>query len=169
MTAKVGAEHFLGVTVQRMAKVDGYELILGSSIDPQFGPVLLFGTGGQLVEVFKDRSLALPPLNTTLARRMMEQTKIYKALKGVRGRKPVDMVARGVVIIEDRPFIDGPEVFVARMIASGEMPPAHARLYRTLFHQTLRAEHIRLPDLTVYLRTEPDLLERRRAKRAANS
>ncbi len=75
--------------------------------------------------------------------------------------------SRGVIIIEDRPFIDGPEVFVARMIDSGEMPPAHAKLYRTLFHQTLRAEHIRLPDLTVYLRTEPDLLERRRAKRAA--
>lgn len=75
--------------------------------------------------------------------------------------------ARGVVILEDRPFIDGPEVFVARMIESGEMPPAHAKLYRTLFHQTLRAEHIRLPDLTVYLRTEPDLLECRRAKRAA--
>jgi deoxyadenosine/deoxycytidine kinase len=75
--------------------------------------------------------------------------------------------ARGVIIIEDRPFIDGPEVFVTRMIDSGEMPPAHARLYRTLFHQTLRNEHIRLPDLTVYLRTEPDLLEERRAKRAA--
>jgi deoxyadenosine/deoxycytidine kinase len=75
--------------------------------------------------------------------------------------------ARGVIIIEDRPFIDGPEVFVARMIKSGEMPPAHAKLYRTLFHQTLRAEHIRLPDLTVYLRTEPDLLEERRRRRAA--
>ena len=72
---------------------DGYELIIGTSLDPQFGPVLLFGTGGQLVEVFKDRALALPPLNTTLARRMMEQTKIYKALKGVRGRKPVDLAA----------------------------------------------------------------------------
>ena len=68
-------------------------LILGSSLDPQFGPVLLFGSGGQLVEVFKDRALALPPLNTTLARRMMEQTKIYTALKGVRGRKPVDLAA----------------------------------------------------------------------------
>jgi acetyltransferase len=90
---KVGAEHFLGVTVQPMIKLDGYEIILGSSIDVQFGPVLLFGTGGQLVEVFKDRALALPPLNTTLARRMMEQTKIYKALKGVRGRKPVDIAA----------------------------------------------------------------------------
>ncbi len=59
---KAGAEHFLGVTVQPMIKLDGYELIVGSSVDPQFGPVLLFGTGGQLVEVFKDRSLALPPL-----------------------------------------------------------------------------------------------------------
>ena len=93
MKEKVGAEHFLGVTVQPMIKLEGYEIILGSSIDPQFGPVLLFGTGGQLVEVFKDRALALPPLNTTLARRMMEQTKIYKALKGVRGRKSVDMAA----------------------------------------------------------------------------
>jgi acetyltransferase len=90
---KVGAEHFLGVTVQPMAKIDGYELILGSSIDPQFGPVLLFGLGGQLVEVFKDRALGLPPLTTTLARRMMEQTRIYTALKGVRGRDPVDIPA----------------------------------------------------------------------------
>ena len=93
VTEKVGAEHFLGVTVQPMAKVDGYELILGSSIDPQFGPVLLFGLGGQLVEVFKDRALGLPPLTTTLARRMMERTKIYTALKGVRGRDPVDLAA----------------------------------------------------------------------------
>ena len=84
---KAGEGHFLGVTVQPMAKLDGYEVILGSSLDPQFGPVLLFGSGGQLVEVYKDSALGLPPLNTTLARRMMEQTKIYEALKGVRGRK----------------------------------------------------------------------------------
>jgi acetyltransferase len=90
---KAGAGHFLGVTVQPMVKLDGYELILGSSIDPQFGPVLLFGAGGQLVEVSKDSALALPPLNSTLARRMMEQTKIFTALKGVRGRPPVDLVA----------------------------------------------------------------------------
>ncbi|MFN8381924.1 MAG: bifunctional acetate--CoA ligase family protein/GNAT family N-acetyltransferase [Anaerolineales bacterium] len=93
VTEKVGAEHFLGVTVQPFAKIDGYELILGSSIDPQFGPVLLFGLGGQLVEVFKDRALGLPPLTTTLAKRMMERTRIYTALKGVRGRDPVDLVA----------------------------------------------------------------------------
>jgi acetyltransferase len=93
VTEKAGAEHFLGVTVQPMSQLEGYELILGSSIDPQFGPVLLFGLGGSLVEVFKDRALGLPPLNTTLARRMMERTRIYKALKGVRGRQPVDMKA----------------------------------------------------------------------------
>ncbi|MBD2518574.1 bifunctional acetate--CoA ligase family protein/GNAT family N-acetyltransferase [Nostoc sp. FACHB-973] len=89
----VSTKLFLGVTVQPMVKMAGYELIIGSSLDAQFGPVLLFGTGGQLVEVFQDRAIALPPLNTTLARRMMEQTQIYKALKGVRGRKSVDMAA----------------------------------------------------------------------------
>jgi acetyltransferase len=100
VSAKVGAQHFQGVTVQPMIKLrDAYELIIGSSLDPQFGPVLLFGTGGQLVEVFKDRALGLPPLNSTLARRMMEQTKIYKALKGVRGRKPVDLVALEVLMV----------------------------------------------------------------------
>lgn len=73
----------------------------------------------------------------------------------------------GVLILEDRPFLDGPEVFVKRMIEAGEMPAAHAKLYNTLFYQTLHHERIRLPDLTVYLRTEPDLLEKRRAARAA--
>jgi len=86
-------ENFLGVTVQPMVKLDGYELILGSSVDAQFGPVLLFGSGGQLVEVYRDQALALPPLNSTLAVRLMEQTAIYRALQGVRGRAPVDMAA----------------------------------------------------------------------------
>lgn len=85
----LGSEHFQGVSVQRMQQ-RGYELILGSSVDPQFGPVILFGLGGELVEIFRDRALALPPLNTTLARRLMEQTKISAALKGARGRKAVD-------------------------------------------------------------------------------
>jgi len=90
---KAGAEHFAGVTVQPMVRRDGYELILGSTVDPQFGPVILFGSGGVMVEVYRDRALALPPLNTTLAQRLMEQTKIYSALLGVRGRKPVDLTA----------------------------------------------------------------------------
>jgi acetyltransferase len=92
VSEKFSADDFLGVTVQPMLNLkEGYELIIGSSPDPQFGPVLLFGTGGTLVEVFKDRALGLPPLTTTLARRMMERTKIHTALKGVRGRDPVDL------------------------------------------------------------------------------
>lgn len=87
-----GAEHFAGVTVQPMVKLEGYELIIGSSIDTQLGPMILFGCGGQLVEVFQDRALGLPPLTSTLARRMMERTKIYTALKGVRGRAAVNLV-----------------------------------------------------------------------------
>jgi acetyltransferase len=93
LTEKSGSDQFSGVTVQPMVNLDGYELIVGSSVDPQFGPVILFGSGGQLVEVYRDHALALPPLNTTLAQRMMEQTRIFTALKGVRGRKPVDMAA----------------------------------------------------------------------------
>jgi acetyltransferase len=94
VTEKVGAEHFLGVTVQPMVNLNqGYELIIGSTLDPQFGPVLLFGAGGHLVEIFHDRAIALPPLNTTLARRLMEQTQIYKALQGTRGQPAVDLAA----------------------------------------------------------------------------
>ncbi len=128
VTAKAGAQHFQGVTVQPMIKLEGYEVILGSSVDPQFGPVLLFGLGGQLVEVFKDRALAMPPLNSTLARRMIEQTKIYTALKGVRGRKPVDLAAleelmvrfsqlvaeqRWISEIDINPMLASPERLVA--------------------------------------------------------
>jgi acetyltransferase len=124
VTAKVGAEHFGGANVQPFAKLEGYEVILGSSIDPQFGPVLLFGMGGQLVEVFKDRALALPPLTTTLARRMMEQTHIYKALKGVRGRPPVDLagleqlLVRFSQLVVEQPWIK--EIDINPLLASPE-------------------------------------------------
>jgi acetyltransferase len=121
---KAGEEHFLGVTVQPMITMEGYELIVGSSVDPQFGPVLLFGAGGQLVEVFRDRALALPPLTTTLARRMMEQTRILEALQGVRGRKPVDLDAledllvRFSQMIVEQPRIK--EVDINPLLASSE-------------------------------------------------
>ncbi|HUK55263.1 MAG TPA: bifunctional acetate--CoA ligase family protein/GNAT family N-acetyltransferase [Nitrospiria bacterium] len=125
---KAGSGAFRGATVQPMIRLEGYEVILGSSLDPQFGPVLLFGTGGQLVEILKDHALALPPLNTTLARRMMERTRIFAALKGVRGRPPVDLPALekllvrfGQLIVEQRrirdieinPLLVSPERLVA--------------------------------------------------------
>jgi len=91
--ARVPAAGFEGVTVQPMIRGGGIELIVGSTVDEQFGPVVLFGAGGVMVEVFNDRSLGLPPMNTTLARRMMEQTRVFKVLSGARGRKPVDIAA----------------------------------------------------------------------------
>lgn len=96
---RCGAEHFRGVTVQPMAPRDGYELILGSSMDPQFGPVIVFGSGGQLVEVYRDRAIGLPPLNTTLGRSLMARTKIFTALGGIRGRRAVDLAALENILV----------------------------------------------------------------------
>jgi acetyltransferase len=109
VTEKAGRQHFLGVSVQPMMKLEGYELILGSSVDPQFGPVILFGSGGQLVEVYRDRALALPPLNSTLAVRLMEQTRIYRALQGARGRPAVDLAAlEGALVRFSRLVVEQP-------------------------------------------------------------
>ncbi|MCB1101717.1 MAG: GNAT family N-acetyltransferase, partial [Kiritimatiellae bacterium] len=116
VTEKAGAEHFGGCAVMPMIKMDGYEIILGSSLDPQFGPVVLFGLGGSLVEVFRDRALGLPPLNTILARRMMERTKIFTALKGVRGKDPVDLarmeqiLVRFSQLIAENPLIEESDI-----------------------------------------------------------
>ena len=124
VAARAGAKAFLGVTVQPMIFRSGYELILGSSVDPQFGPVLLFGSGGQLVEVYRDRALALPPLNTTLARRMMERTKVFAALKGVRGRRAVDekaleaLLVRFSELVTDQPRVR--EIDINPLLASGD-------------------------------------------------
>jgi acetyltransferase len=124
VVAKAGAQAFLGVTVQPMIRSSGYELIVGSSMDAQFGPVLLFGSGGQLVEVYRDRALALPPLNTTLARRIMERTKVFTALKGVRGRRAVDekaleeLLVRFSELVTDQPRVR--EIDINPLLASGD-------------------------------------------------
>ncbi len=81
----------IGVTVQPMIEKKGQEIIIGGKTDPVFGPVILFGMGGVGVELFKDYSIGLPPLNTTLIHRMMEETKVYRLLKGYRGSTPVDL------------------------------------------------------------------------------
>jgi acetyltransferase len=121
---KAGTGEFLGVTVQPMVRIEGYELILGSSVDPQFGPVILFGSGGQLAEIYRDYALALPPLNSTLTQRLMEQTRVFKALKGVRGRPPVDLVAlenlmvRFSRLVVEQPWIA--EIDLNPLLASSE-------------------------------------------------
>jgi acetyltransferase len=80
-----------GVTIQPMRQRPGYELICGAKQDRDFGPVILFGMGGILTEVLKDRALALPPLNRLLAKRLMEETKVYRLLQGYRDILPADM------------------------------------------------------------------------------
>jgi acetyltransferase len=68
------------VIVQPMIITYGYEIALGAKKDPTFGSVILFGTGGNLLEALEDYSVGLPPLNQTLSRRLMEETKIYRYL-----------------------------------------------------------------------------------------
>ena len=83
-----------GFSVQPMVKRAGaWELIAGFTEDEQFGPVVLFGQGGTAVEVIKDQSLALPPLNLKLAGDMISRTRIYRQLQGYRDRQPADMEA----------------------------------------------------------------------------
>lgn len=80
-----------GVTIQPMRKRPDYELILGAKQDRDFGPVILFGMGGILTEVLKDRAIALPPLNRLLAKRLMEETKVYRLLQGYRDMPPANV------------------------------------------------------------------------------
>ncbi len=121
---KVGPEAFEGITIQAMINWSGYELIVGSSPDPQFGPVLLFGMGGSLVEVISDHALALPPLNSTLARRLIDETIISVALAGVRGRQPVDrnvltaLLVRFSELVAEQPRIA--EIDINPLLASPE-------------------------------------------------
>ena len=85
-----GPGAFLGVTVQPMIQSEGIELIMGSVADEQFGPLLLFGSGGKFVEIYRDRAIELPPLNAALARQLRSRTKISRALRGIRGSQPID-------------------------------------------------------------------------------
>jgi acetyltransferase len=124
--SKFSKDDFQGVTVQPLVLArDSYELIVGASGDEQFGPVMLFGSGGTLVEVYNDRALALPPLNSNLAHLMMTNTKIYNALKGVRGKSAVDIPALEKLIVnfshlvmEKWQYIS--EVEINPLLASGD-------------------------------------------------
>ncbi|MCW4046834.1 MAG: GNAT family N-acetyltransferase [Candidatus Bathyarchaeota archaeon] len=101
----------LGVTVQPMISRKGYEVILGGKTDPLFGPVILFGMGGVGVELFKDYSIGLPPLNTTLIRRMMEETKVYQLLKGYRNEPPANLkLLEEIMLLFSQLLIDFPQI-----------------------------------------------------------
>jgi acetyltransferase len=83
-----------GFTVQKMIRRGAaHELIVGIAVDATFGPAILFGQGGTAVELVGDRALGLPPLNATLARDLMSQTRVYRLLRGYRDRAAVDLEA----------------------------------------------------------------------------
>jgi acetyl coenzyme A synthetase (ADP forming)-like protein len=84
--------HILGVLVQEMVR-SGREVILGMHRDPQFGPLMMFGMGGIMVEVLKDVSFYLAPLTAEEAKQMLLSTKTYHILQGVRGQEGVDIEA----------------------------------------------------------------------------
>jgi acetyltransferase len=103
--------HVIGVTVQPMIRRKGYEVIIGGKTDPLFGPVILFGMGGVGVELFKDYSIGLPPLNTTLIRRIMEETKVYQLLKGYRNVPPANLkLLEETMLLFSQLLIDFPQI-----------------------------------------------------------
>ncbi len=102
----------LGVTVQKMVSYPyGFELIVGAKKDPVFGAVIMVGMGGTAAEVFRDRALGLPPLNESLARRMLESLKSWPLLRGYRGKPPVnidrliEVIMRFSYLVADYPEI----------------------------------------------------------------
>ncbi|HWD18308.1 MAG TPA: bifunctional acetate--CoA ligase family protein/GNAT family N-acetyltransferase [Verrucomicrobiae bacterium] len=121
---KAGAPPFQGVTVQPMARLDGCEISLGSVCDAEFGPALYFGCGGPWGEALEDRAMTLPPLNATLARRLMERAKIFAALQGGPGRDSVDvpeleqLLVRFSQLVEEQPWIR--EIRIDPLLASPE-------------------------------------------------
>lgn len=116
MLASIGEQlpdaHVDGFTVQKMAIRPGaHEIIIGVACDPIFGPVILFGQGGTAVEVIGDRSVALPPLNMSLAKELIGRTRIAKLLAGYRDIPPVDMDALCLTLMQvSQMVVDIPEI-----------------------------------------------------------
>ncbi len=94
-----------GVSVQPMAS-PGVEVIVGISKDPQFGPVIMFGLGGILVEVLKDVSFRIVPVTERDAREMIREIKGYPILEGYRGQKPASIPALEKLIVKVSQFIE---------------------------------------------------------------
>jgi acyl-CoA synthetase (NDP forming) len=99
-----------GAAVQKMAP-PGIEVIIGMSKDPQFGPVLMFGLGGILVEVLKDVAFRIVPLEPRDARQMIREIKGFPALEGFRGQEPADIEALEKLILNVSAFVEAhPEI-----------------------------------------------------------
>ena len=94
---------------------DAFELILGITDDSTFGPVILFGAGGTGVEAIGDTAMALTPLDLKLAKDLIESTRIYKLLKGYRGRPAVDLDGLALCLVKLSSLaVQHPAIRVAR-------------------------------------------------------
>jgi len=101
----------MGVAVEKMITDVDYELILGTKKDKDFGSVILFGMGGTAAEFIKDFSIGLPPLNRTLAKMLMQDTKVYKMLQGFRGKPPADFEGLEEIVVNfSNLIVDFPEI-----------------------------------------------------------
>lgn len=94
-----------GVSVQPMART-GTEVIMGMSKDPQFGPVLMFGLGGILVEILKDVAFRIVPLTPRDARQMIREIKAFPVLEGYRGLEPADIPTLEGMLLKLSGFVD---------------------------------------------------------------
>jgi len=94
-----------GISVQGMAP-PGVEVIIGMTKDPQFGPLLMFGLGGVLVEILKDVSFRIAPVSRRDAREMIREIKGYPLLEGYRGRDPVDLAFLEELIMKVSDFVE---------------------------------------------------------------
>jgi acetate---CoA ligase (ADP-forming) subunit beta len=97
--------NILGVSVQKMAPT-GIEVIIGMSKDIQFGPVLMFGLGGVLVEVLKDVSFRVAPLEERDAREMIKEIKGYPVLEGYRGQEKADIPSLIDLLLKVSRFVE---------------------------------------------------------------
>lgn len=99
-----------GVAVQRMER-QGTEVIIGVTKDPQFGPVLMFGLGGVLVEVLKDVAFRVIPIDERDARQVIHEIKGYPLLEGYRGSEPADIAKLQELLLKVSSFVEQhPEV-----------------------------------------------------------
>jgi len=100
-----------GIALQKMIEGVDYKLLLGSKRDKDFGSVIFFGMGGENADLIRDFSIGLPPLNRTLAKRLMEETKAYKLLQGYRGRKAANLEALEEILVNfSNLIVDFPEI-----------------------------------------------------------
>ncbi|MCX5806741.1 MAG: bifunctional acetate--CoA ligase family protein/GNAT family N-acetyltransferase [Proteobacteria bacterium] len=100
-----------GVAVEQMIIDVDYELILGAKKDKDFGSVILFGMGGTMAEFIKDFSIGLPPLNQTLAKMLMQETRVYKMLQGFRGKPAADFEGLEEILVSfSNLIVDFPEI-----------------------------------------------------------